>query len=57
MSIKLPEDLEWYDELGGEAAGFVCPADVGEQGWWHIEELDLPQRDEWRARFGAKGLQ
>lgn len=37
--IVLPPDLEWYDELGGQAEGWVCEVDGG--GWWHVEELNL----------------
>ncbi|GER16731.1 hypothetical protein [Variovorax boronicumulans] len=38
--FKLPNGFSWYDELGGEAAGWMSD-DTG-PGWWHIEELTSP---------------
>lgn len=41
--MNLPPDLEWYEELGGEAEGWVC--EVNGPGWWHLSELDLEGRE------------
>lgn len=40
-TINLPPDLAWYDEMGGEATGWV--AEVDGPGWWHVSELDLSE--------------
>lgn len=39
--IVLPDGLDWYGEMGGEAGGWVCESDG--PGWWHISELDLSE--------------
>ena len=38
--FKLPKGMEWYDELGGEKAGWFCDTDG--KGWWEISELSCP---------------
>jgi hypothetical protein len=38
--LKLAAGHDWYPDLGGQEAGYIC--DPEGPGWWHVDEMACP---------------